>query len=45
MSKLTTRELRKQLETKSQTELVSDILHFFTKFDGVKEYYHSTFAD
>ena len=39
MSKLTTRELRKQLEAKTQTELVNDILHLFTQFEGVKEYY------
>ena len=39
MRKLTARELRKYLETKSTTDLVSDIVLFFTQFDGVKEYY------
>jgi Family of unknown function (DUF6155) len=39
MSKLTTREVRKYLESKSHADLVSDIVLFFTQFDGVKEYY------
>jgi hypothetical protein len=39
MGKLTTREVRKYLESKSQADLVSDIVLFFTQFDGVKEYY------
>ena len=39
MSKLTTREVRKYLESRSHAELVSDIVMFFTQFDGVKEYY------
>src|SRR4030095_2584945 len=39
MSKLTTREVRKYLESRSHADLVSDIVLFFTQFDGVKEYY------
>ncbi len=39
MSKLTARELRKYLESKSHTDLVNDIVLFFYQFDGVKEYY------
>jgi hypothetical protein len=39
MPKLTTRELRKYLETKSHTDLVGDIVLFFSQFDGLKEYY------
>jgi hypothetical protein len=39
MSKLTTREVRKYLESKSHADLVSDIVLLFSQFDGVKEYY------
>src|SRR5947208_2452099 len=39
MSRLTAREMRKYLESKSHEDLVNDILLFFTQFDGVKEHY------
>lgn len=39
MSKLTAREVRKYLETKTQSELINDIVSFVTKFDGVREFY------
>ena len=39
MSKLNARELRKYLEAQSHADLVTDILRFFTQFDGVKEHY------
>jgi len=39
MGKLTVREVRKHLETKSHADLINDIVMFFSTFDGVKEYY------
>ena len=39
MTKLSAREVRKYLETRDHADLVNDLVLFFGKFDGVKEFY------
>jgi hypothetical protein len=39
MKKITLRELKQRLKSKSHDELVNDIATLFTKFEAIKEYY------